>query len=515
MNRKLYPTILSAVFLVACGGGGGGGGGDNGPQPTPVKLEPTSYAVYKTGQEAPLTGAGAVTDSKLSLGAGGITTLSVTDANTYAMTATNTNYQVVNHRKGAVLMLCDPLPAGGKPGDTHAQYVALATNSATAETQGTVVTNAVELAGKSFYEMDECSYVKRDGLFTSQQQNSAPKAGTLEFRVDASGNVRSELGLIDVATFTGLLNGGNLVDGQGRKIWFTAYKFAVGSEQKVYFAIRTEPRKSASGEALDAGFTTVWTDDPNSDVIGCSLNCTKPSDALPVTTPATVPGVYVTQYGFGDEVAAVWIDSIGNYSYAAGISASSVPAQFSTGLEIGTLSFDANGQASATKVDDKNGTGEQIKWSANATQVVTTAVADPSRHFILERVAKDPANPIVGAWMVESCNGIAVGSAATDPRSRILFVNLKSGHYLMLDPLGIAPNQARMEYGTYTYDNGTGKQRITGYVFDTNGDEGLWDSINNQPGIAEFTVTFSADGNTMNFSSADPQCGAGVSRRIN
>ena len=510
MNGKLCVTILSAVFLAACGGGGGGGGGGN-----TTKLEPTSYTVYKTGQEAPLSGAGAVSDSKLSLGAAGNTTLSVTDANTYAMTATNTNYQVVNRRKGAVLMLCDPLPAGGKPGDTHAQYVAIATNSASAETQGTLVTNAVELAGKSFYEIDECSYVKRDGLYTFQQQNSAPKAGTLEFRVDASGNVRSELGLIGAATFTGLLNGGNLVDGQGRKIWFSAYKFAVGNEQKVYFAIRTEPRKSASGEALDAGFTTVWTDDPSSDVIGCSLNCTKPSDALPVTTPATVPGVYVTQYGFGDEVAAVWIDSIGNYSYAAGIAASSVPAQFSTGLEIGTLSFDANGQASATKVDDKNGTGEQIKWSANATQVVTTAVADPSRHFILERVAKDPANPIVGAWMVESCNGIAVGSAATDPRSRILFVNLKSGHYVMLDPLGGVPNRARMEYGTYTFDNATGKQRITGNVFDTNGDEGLWNSIKNQPGIAEFTVTFSADGNTMILSSVDTQCSTRVSRRIN
>jgi hypothetical protein len=515
MNRKLYPTILSAVFLVACGGGGGGGGGDNGPQPAPVKLEPTSYTVYKTGQEAPLTGAGAVTDSKLSLGAGGNTTLSVTDANTYAMTATNTNYQVVNRRKGAVLMLCDPLPAGGKPGDTHAQYVAIATNSATAETQGTVVTNAVELAGKSFYEMDECSYVKRDGLFTSQQQNSAPKAGTLEFRVDASGNVRSELGLMDAATFTSLLNGGNLVDGQGRKIWFTAYKFAVGSEQKIYVAIRTEPRKDANGVALDAGFAVVWTDDPISDVVGCSLNCAKPTDAIPVTTPATVAGVYVTQYGFGDEVAAIWVDSAGNYSYAAGLAASSVPALFSTGLEFGTLAFDSSGNVSATKVEDKNGSGESILWSANATQVVSTAVADPTRHFVLERIAKDPANPIVGAWMVESCNGVPVGSAATDPRSRVLFVNLKSGHYVMLDPLGVAPNQARMEYGTFTFDSATGKQRITGNVYDTNGDEGLWDSILNRPGITEFELTFTDNGDTMNFSSADLQCGTGVSRRIN
>ena len=253
MNKMLYPTVLSAVILAACGGGGGGGGTGGGGGGNTTKLEPTSYTVYKTGQEAALSGAGALSGSQISLGAGGSTTLTVTDANTFAMTATNTNYQVVNRRKGAVLMLCDPLPSGGKPGDTHAQYVAIATNSATAETQGTLVTNAVELAGKSFYEIDECSYVKRDGLFTSQQQNTAPKAGTLEFRVDASGNVRSELGLIDAATFTGLLNGGNFVDGQGRKIWFTAYKFTVGSEKKVYVAIRTEPRKDINGVALDDG----------------------------------------------------------------------------------------------------------------------------------------------------------------------------------------------------------------------------------------------------------------------
>ena len=420
------PLLAIFAALGGCGGGGGSSGGSDGGGGNTTKLEPTSYTVYKTGQEAALSGAGAVSGSQLSLGAGGSTTLTVTDANTFAMTATNTNYQVVNRRKGAVLMLCDPLPASGKPGDTHAQYVAIATNSATAETQGTLVTNAVELAGKSFYEIDECSYVKRDGLFTSQQQNTAPKAGTLEFRVDTSGNVRSELGLIDAATFTGLLNGGNLVDGQGRKIWFTTYKFTVGSEKKVYVAIRTEPRKDINGVALDDGFAVVWTDDPISDVIGCSLNCTKPADAVPVTSPATVPGVYVTQYGFGNEVAAIWVDSSGNYSYAAGLAASSVPALFSTGLEFGTLAFDANGNVSATKVDDKNGSGEAVLWSANATQVVSTAAADPSRHFILERVVKDPANPIFGAWMVESCNGVAVGSAATtDPRSRVLFVQLQ------------------------------------------------------------------------------------------
>ena len=512
MKVIIYSALVSALCLSACGGGGGGSSSGN--SSTTSTLKPTAYTVFKNGQEATLSGAGAMSSrtasgGTLSLGADGNSTLAVTDATTFAMTGANTNYQVVNRRNGAVLMLCDPLAAGGNPGDTLARYVAFATNSATADTQGTQVTNAAELAGKSFYAMNECSYSNDSSA--PQQQNSAPNGGTLEVRVDAAGNVRGSNGAVwDAATMTGFLNGTPLVF-QGRNIWFSAYKFTRGAEQKIYFALRGEP----SGNASDQGFVELWTDDPISDVIGCSLNCTKPSDALPVTTPATVPGVYVTQYGFGDEVAAVWIDSIGNYSYAAGIAASSVPAQFSTGLEIGTLSFDANGQASATKVDDKNGTGEQIKWSANATQVVTTAVADPSRHFILERVVKDPANPIVGAWVLESCNGVPVGSTATDPRSRILFVNLKSGHYVMLDPLGIAPNQARMEYGTYTFDKATGKQRITGNVFDTNGDEGLWNSIKNQPGIAEFTVTFSADGNTMILSSVDTECGTAVSRRIN
>ena len=93
----------------------------------------------------------------LSLGADGNSKLAVTDAATFAMTASNTNYQVVNRRNGAVLMLCDPLAAGGNPGDTLARYVAFATNAATADTQGTQVTNAAELAGKSFYAMNECS----------------------------------------------------------------------------------------------------------------------------------------------------------------------------------------------------------------------------------------------------------------------------------------------------------------------------------------------------------------------
>ena len=106
----------------------------------------------------------------LSLGADGNSTLAVTDAATFAMTASNTDYQIVNRRNGAVVMLCDPLPAGGNPGGTLARYVAFATNSATADTQGTPVTNAAELAGKSFYEINECSYVNDD--LSSQQQSS-------------------------------------------------------------------------------------------------------------------------------------------------------------------------------------------------------------------------------------------------------------------------------------------------------------------------------------------------------
>ena len=46
---------------------------------------------------------------------------------------------------------------------------------------------------------------------------------------------------------------------------------------------------------------------------------------------------------------------------------------------------------------------------------MSTAVLDPSRHFILERVAL-----VVRARMVESCNEIPVGSATAGPRCQIV-----------------------------------------------------------------------------------------------
>ena len=481
-----------------------------------AQFAPTTYTVYKTGQQDPLSGAGAISSptasgGTLSLGADGSTTLRVAGTAAYAMTAAMPNYYTVNRRNGALVMLCDPLAVASKPGFTHAQYVAIATSSAAPETQGVAVTNATELAGKSFYEVDECSYVKDDGVFTSEGQNSAPSGATLEIRFDASGNARNTLGSFDTATFTGFLNGTPFVDAKGRNIWFSAYKFNSGSEQKIYFAIRIEPFGG------DQGYVVAWTDDPSSDVVGCSLNCAKPADAVPVTTPATVPGVYLTEFGFGAEVSLVWMDSSGNFSYGLGLASSADITKFTTELEFGILSFDGSGNVSAAIPFDTNGTGEFIKWSANANQVVSTAIADPSRHFILQRVTKDPANLFFGAWMLESCNGVAVGSGAADPRSRILFVNAKSGHYTMLDPLGDAAtaSSAGIEYGTYTFDSATGKQRITGNVYDTNGAAGLWNAALGKPEFAEFTVTFTDNGDTMNFTSTNPDCANGVSRRIN
>ena len=53
MNGKLYSTMFSAMLLAACGGGGG----DGSSPASVVKLDPTAYDVYKTGQEARLSGA--------------------------------------------------------------------------------------------------------------------------------------------------------------------------------------------------------------------------------------------------------------------------------------------------------------------------------------------------------------------------------------------------------------------------------------------------------------------------
>ena len=516
-NRRArhYWFLLAAVLVSACGGRGSGGGGGG----TNSTLKPPAYTVFKVGQEATLSGAGAMSGrtasgGTLSLGADGNSTLAVTDAATFAMTASNTDYQIVNRRNGAVVMLCDPLPAGGNPGGTLARYVAFATNSATADTQGTPVTNAAELAGKSFYEINECSYVNDD--LSSQQQSSAPTGGTLEYRADASGKLRGGNGLVfDAATMTGFLNGAPSVDGQGRKFWFSAYKFTVGGEQKIYFAIRGEPNKDANGAAIDQGFVALWTDDPGSDVVGCSLNCAQPADAVAVTNPASVAGVYVTEFGFGEGVAAIWVNSIGNYSNGLGLLTSS--PIFTTGFEFGTFSFDGAGNASAIKLYDTSGTGEAGQWSANATQLVITPVADPSRHFILQRVAKDPANLLLGAWALATC-GATTGFNTTDPTQAFSIVYLKSGRYVVLDSNGQGNNPSPIqgvEYGTYSQDSTAGTFRYTGNLYDTNAETGSWSPAQSAPFGSEYSYSISADGDTLSLSAAGDICGNATLTRIN
>lgn len=492
---RLSSAVLTTMILAACGGGGGGGGGssDGGGGGNTTKLEPTSYTVYKTGQQASVSGAGAVSSGALSLGAGRGTTLAVTDANTFAMTATNTNYQVVNRRKGAVLMLCDALPSGGKPGDTPAQYVAIATNSAGAETQAVPVTNVSELAGKSFYEMDDCSYVKEDGNFTKEQQNSAPSGATLEFRFDANGNVRSAQDTVDAATITGLLNGTPFVDGRGRNVWFNAYKFTVGGEQKIYFVIRGEPN------GTNAGFLTLWTDDPNGDVIGCSLNCAKPADAAVVTSPAQVAGIYVQEYGFGSKASVAWINSSGKYAF--GLATSQNTPEYKAGLKLGTLTFDATGRASRSITYSTNGTGEADLWSVDSTHLIRTLVSDPTNHYrVATRVVKDPTNLLLGAWAVSSC-GTVTGST-TDPTQTFTLVLLKSGHYMLLDTFGDTSKPSPVpgiEYGTFVQNAATGTVQVTGNLYDTNGGAGLWDAT--VPASSQVrNYTISADGNTMTLS---------------
>lgn len=512
MKTIACMAVLSVLGLAGCGGGGGSSGGGGGGGGTNSTLKPTAYTVFKNGEEAALSGAGAMSSrtasgGTLSLGADGNSTLAVTDPTTFAMTASNSDYLVVNRRDGAVVMLCDPLAAGGNPGDTLARYVAFATNSATADTQGTPVTNASELAGKSFYEIDECGYV-RDNL-SSQKQNSAPTGETLEYRADASGNIRGSNGFVfDAATMTGFLNGTPSVDGQGRKFWFSAYKFTVGGEQKIYFAIRGEPNNGQ-------GFVALWTDDPSSDVVGCSLNCTKPADAVAVTNPASVAGVYVTEFSFGEEVSAIWVNSSGNYSNGLGLLTTS--AEFTKGYEFGTLTFDASGNASAAKIGDTNGTGEALQWSANATQTILTAVSDPSRHFILQRVAKDPANLLLGAWALATC-GATSGFNTTDPTQAFAIVYLKSGRYVVLDSNGQGNNPSPtpgVEYGTYSQDTTAGTFRYTGNLYDTNAETGTWSPAQSAPFGSEYSYSISADGDTLSLSAAGDICGNATLTRIN
>ena len=77
-----------------------------------------------------------------------------------------------------------------------------------------------------------------------------------------------------------------------------------------------------------------------------------------------------------------------------------------------------------------------------------------------------------------------------------------------LSPIGI-------EYGTYIFDKTTGKDRVMGILYDTNNEDGNWNTTTNRPNTAELFLTFTDNGDTLTTSSLQPGCEAAVLRRVN
>jgi len=258
MNKKLAVIAVAATLstlLSACGGGGGGN--DNAanaatpasnpstPQ-TPINstLTATQYSVFKYGLVDPLGGAGgytatADTTGTLSLGADGNTTLTVSDPTSFGMSASG--YYVLNRVDGGAIMLCDS-PAGNVGTNSKSRYLAVATATTTSTVnQATQITNSINLAGQTLYNIEDCSYQNKSG--TAEGQNSAPDANTAAMTFDSTGNVTFNNGnpAIPAASLTSDLQGAAIPQTNG-STYLTAYQLG-----KQYLVVERGTSTSVQG----------------------------------------------------------------------------------------------------------------------------------------------------------------------------------------------------------------------------------------------------------------------------
>jgi hypothetical protein len=98
----------------------------------------------------------------------------------------------------------------------------------------------------------------------------------------------------------------------------------------------------------------------------------------------------------------------------------------------------------------------------------------------------DPANPIVGSWISEWASGTGA----------LVVTYLSDGHYVMgHGGVADANGQPGVEFGTYTWNSGTGAWTATAGQPDTNGDWGF--SCPNGVRGATMTSTVTISGNEM------------------
>ncbi len=280
---KTIQTLLAVALagaLSACGGGGsaasvdGTGSGANGAGGNSVSgsggsngeaivyaFQPTIYSVFKHGVQAQWSGLASnrtATSSTLELWNAPTASTTLTQTNVAApsnstVTASNSNFHVVSRNDGAVLMLCDSLPAGGKVGNaTKSRYVALGTTSDSEDTTAVQLTNATDLAGQTLYALEDCSFTdSASGL--PQGQNTTPNANSSRISFAANGSATTSGGAsLSASQLTSLFNGTPITNAQST-IGFSAYRVNVGGIMR-YFMVERGTPLSGTG----AGYVSLW-----------------------------------------------------------------------------------------------------------------------------------------------------------------------------------------------------------------------------------------------------------------
>ncbi|OYU25414.1 MAG: hypothetical protein CFE41_21335 [Burkholderiales bacterium PBB2] len=149
-------------------------------------------------------------------------------------------YSSVNRANGSVIMLCNGAPL-------KSAFVGVVTQSGAGGVQAVKLSRASELAGQSFYRMEDCSFTNSNG--ESSNQSSAPTASSLKYSVDASGNLSGNDGTaITAAELNGLLAGGTVSIGGGNgKLYLTAYSFQVNGVTRYVVVSRGVPNNGGPG----------------------------------------------------------------------------------------------------------------------------------------------------------------------------------------------------------------------------------------------------------------------------
>ena len=145
------------------------------------------------------------------------------------------------------------------------------------------------------------------------------------------------------------------------------------------------------------------------------------------------------------------------------------------GFERGSVAYDAlTGKFNGIVIQDTNGgggfsgrTGAELQQTlAIDGGAVVLREADGSEALRLQRVDNNQGS-IVGVWAFGT-----TGDLATQH-----FVFFADGRFMMIDPIGdTEPSKCGgpgIEYGTYTWNGGTGTLTVTGVTIDSNGCAGL------------------------------------------